>query len=72
MTVVFTVVVDPTVAVAVCVYVPDFRMLLHNKSASEVWPTNESKPHSETKLVSKHMVFHTKSSKRRHTIPIGI
>jgi hypothetical protein len=34
--------------VTVAVAVPDLRMLLQNRSASEVWPSNASRPQSST------------------------
>jgi hypothetical protein len=46
--VVVTVVVPPLVMVSVAV--PDFRMLLQKMRASEVWPSNASRPHSLTVL----------------------
>lgn len=47
-TVVLTVVVSPAVIVAVFVAVPDCNRLLQKSSASEVCPTNASKPHFST------------------------
>jgi hypothetical protein len=46
--VVVVVVVYPLVTVAVAV--PDLKMLLQNRSASEVWPSNASRPQSSTGL----------------------
>jgi hypothetical protein len=51
--VVLTVVVSAEVTVAVRVAVPDCSRLLQNSSASDVCPTNASRPHFSTeRLVS--------------------
>lgn len=57
--VVVTVVVPPRVTVAVAV--PDFRILLQKRRASEVWPSNASSPQSLTgNVVSTSLVKFTR------------
>jgi hypothetical protein len=46
------VIVVVTPCVMVCVAVPDFKMLLQKRSASDVWPTKASKPQSLTSGIS--------------------